>query len=62
MVTQVKIYSPHEARTDQSDDPGVAWSADVLSRLVDMGWEFVKALARLGAVLLRSLLAARAGQ
>ncbi len=49
MAAQMKIYNP------ESSDPGVDWVADVMSRLLDMVGEFVMAVVRLGAFLLRSL-------
>ncbi len=57
MAPQVKIYTP-----GQSDDPGVEWSANVLTTLADMLGEFVLAVVGLGAFLLRSLVQAAAGR
>jgi hypothetical protein len=43
----LRVYDP--------SDPGVDWAADVLTRLADMCGEFVVAVARLLAFLVRSL-------
>lgn len=46
----VRIYAP-----PAEADPGVEWSANVLTTLADMLGEFLLAVARLGAFLVGSL-------